>query len=89
MLTVYLVLYSLLAITGIIEIATGWLIKPLGMGAHAFFLIFTVIFIIQIIVLIRRRNADPETKQRVTSDAHRLSIILATLLLLIVGLFAL
>jgi len=88
MLTTYLALYALLAVVGIVEIATGILKNVLGMGVHIFFALFTIIFIIQTVSLWRHRSADTDPKARVAYNTHRLTLILVTLLILLVWLFA-
>jgi|GEM_PF-5373616 len=88
MFTVYLTLYAILSIIGIAEIATGWLTASLGLGVHTFLILFAVIFLIQTIILARRLKSDSVTKTKAVYDCHRMTLVLATLLVLMIWLLA-
>jgi ABC-type transport system involved in cytochrome bd biosynthesis fused ATPase/permease subunit len=88
MFTLYLVSYTLLAILGIAEIATGFLKPIAGLGTHIFLALFTVIFIIQTVILVKSRAANQDTKSRTIYSSHRLTLVLATFLVLLVWLFS-
>lgn len=89
MLTTYIAIYGLLAVAGVIEIVSGIFSQSLGMGVRAFFLIFTIILVFQTFVLIRQRSANPELQQRTLYNTHRMSLVLGTIFVLLIGLFAL
>lgn len=88
MFTFYLVIYAVLTALGIVEVATGWLRPITGLGIHVFLVLFTVIFAIQTIILSKSYSADSETKAKYTYNCHRLSLVLATFLVLLVWLLA-
>ncbi|MFA5010107.1 MAG: hypothetical protein WC553_02675 [Patescibacteria group bacterium] len=88
MFTTYLSLYGLLTLVGAVEIFTGFLKPCLGLGIHVFLSLFAIVFLAQFIELFRQRAVDDETKNKTVYRTNRLTLILATLLLLMAWLFS-
>lgn len=83
MLTTYKILYTLLALFGIFEIATNTIGKSASFGLHIFFVIFTIIFVVHAIYLWRYPTTDTTNQTKIVRGTHGLTsalVVIAALL---------